>query len=69
MTEHGQFRSVHPFLDKKDRPGFIALARAQESARHSVLKVYKWEDSNWKIAKTIPVPGIGWDRESQSSVV
>lgn len=60
-----RYKSVRTSVDAAGRAWLYGLIAGTAGADSGAIQVHRWSDDHWQCVRTIPLPGSGWDRESQ----
>ncbi|MGI9070058.1 MAG: FG-GAP repeat domain-containing protein [Bryobacteraceae bacterium] len=60
-----RYKSVRTSVDAAGRAWLYGLSAGTAGADSGAIQVHRWSDDHWQCVRTIPLPGFGWDRESQ----
>ena len=63
-----RYHSVQTFVDAAGRAWLYGVMVATRTGA-GAIQVYQWTQRLWLLERTIPLPGSGWDRESQFSTL
>ncbi|MGI8772910.1 MAG: FG-GAP repeat domain-containing protein [Acidobacteriaceae bacterium] len=64
-----RYKSVRASVDATGQAWLYGLAAGTGGAGSGAIQVHRWKKDRWQFVKTIPLPGSGWDRESQSATL
>jgi hypothetical protein len=60
-----RYKSVRASVDAVGRTWLYGLTVGTAGAGSGAIPVHHWNEDHWELTRTITLPGIGWDRESQ----
>lgn len=60
-----RYKSMRASVDATGRAWLYGLTAGTAGAGSGAIQVYRWNEDHWQLVQTIPLPGTGWDRESQ----
>jgi len=60
-----RYKSVRASVDATGRAWLYGLAAGTAGAGSGAIQVHRWNEDHWELAQKLPLPGSGWDRESQ----
>jgi len=64
-----RYKSVHATVDATGRAWLYGVVDGFGGAGTGSIEVHRWNQNRWQAVRTIPLPGSGWDRESQSATL
>ncbi len=64
-----RYKSVRASLDATGQAWLYGLISGNGGDTSGAIQVHYWQQDHWQLAKTIPLPGTGWDRESQTATL
>jgi hypothetical protein len=56
-------------VDATGRAWLYGLAAGTDGAGSGAIQIHRWNEDHWQLVQTLPLPGSGWDRESQFSTL
>lgn len=60
-----RYESVRASVDAAGRAWLYGVTAGTAGAASGAIQIHRWKDDQWQLVRTIPLPGSGWDRESQ----
>jgi hypothetical protein len=69
MLTGKRYKSVRASLDATGQAWLYALISGSGGDGSGAIQVHSWQQDHWQLARTIPLPGTGWDRENQSATL
>jgi hypothetical protein len=60
-----RYKSVRASVDAIGRTWLYGLTSGTASAGSGAIQVHRWNKDHWQYIRTLPLPGLGWDRENQ----
>jgi FG-GAP-like repeat len=60
-----RYKSLRASADATGQAWLYGLAAGSAGAGSGAIQVHRWDWDHWQLAQTLPLPGSGWDRESQ----
>jgi hypothetical protein len=67
MLTGKRYKSVRTSMDATGQAWLYGLTSGSDGS--AAIEVHSWQQDHWQLARTIPLPGTGWDRESQSATL
>ncbi len=64
-----RYKSVRASLDATGQAWLYGLTSGTGGDSSGAIQVNYWQQDHWQLARTIPLPGTGWDRESQAATL
>jgi hypothetical protein len=64
-----RYKSVRASLDATGQAWLYGLISGSGGDSSGAIEIHYWQQDHWQLAQTIPLPGTGWDRESQSATL
>jgi hypothetical protein len=64
-----RYKSVRASVDATGRTWLYGLAAGTDGGGSGTIQIHRWNEDHWQLAQTLPLPGSGWDRESQFSTL
>jgi len=64
-----QYKSVHTIVDASGQAWLYGLTSGFFGPDDGAIQVHRWNQNRWQVVQTIPLPGTGWSRESQSTTL
>ncbi|HYI93147.1 MAG TPA: VCBS repeat-containing protein, partial [Bryobacteraceae bacterium] len=64
-----RYKSMRASVDATGRAWLYGLAAGTAGAGSGAIQIHLWNKDHWQLAQTLPLPGSGWDRESQFATV
>jgi hypothetical protein len=60
-----RYKSMRASVDATGRAWLYGLAAGTDGAGSGAIQIHLWNEDHWQLVQTLPLPGSGWDRESQ----
>ena len=64
-----RYTSVRASVDADGQAWLYGIAAGNAGAGSGAIQVHRWTEGDWEQVQTLPLPGSGWDRESQASTL
>ncbi|MFL6354605.1 MAG: FG-GAP repeat domain-containing protein [Bryobacteraceae bacterium] len=65
LLTSNRYKSIRASVDATGRAWLYGLAAGTDGAGSGAIQIHRWNEDHWQLVQTLPLPGSGWDHESQ----